>query len=115
MPLRSGSEPQCTRLGPAEQGSSSCSDVSLSGPQRVDEQPARLSLELPMDGLRSTFKREILQGRKSWPNERQARLDAFRWLNRYNTRRRHSSLGHRSPIAYETALATQPTTLVPAA
>ncbi|MGW6950185.1 IS3 family transposase [Streptomyces xanthophaeus] len=67
------------------------------------------------ESFNATFKREILQGRKSWPNERQARLDAFRWLNRYNTRRRHSSLGHRSPIAYETALATQPTTLVPAA
>ncbi|QHY97545.1 Integrase core domain protein [Streptomyces sp. S4.7] len=29
--------------------------------------------------------------------EREARLDAFRWLHRYNTRRRHSRLGQRSP------------------
>ncbi len=35
----------------------------------------------------ATFKRETLQGRKSWPTEREARLDTSRWLNRYNTRR----------------------------
>ncbi|MFY1678054.1 hypothetical protein [Streptomyces sp. WMMC905] len=55
------------------------------------------------------------QGRKSWSSEREARLDAFRWLNRYNTRRRHSRLGQRSPIAYETALAATSTTLAQAA
>ncbi|MFI1259245.1 transposase [Streptomyces netropsis] len=42
-------------------------------------------------------------------------LDAFRWLHRYNTRRRHSRLGQRSPIAYETASGTTSTTLSPAA
>jgi hypothetical protein len=36
-------------------------------------------------------------------------------LNRYNTRRRHSRLGQRSAIAYETALATTATTLAQAA
>ncbi|MFF2142568.1 integrase core domain-containing protein, partial [Kitasatospora sp. NPDC058190] len=25
----------------------------------------------------------------------------FRWINRYNTWRRHSSLDHMTPIAYE--------------
>ncbi|WP_079408307.1 integrase core domain-containing protein [Streptomyces sp. 3211] len=30
-----------------------------------------------------------------------ARLDTFRRLTRYTTRRRHSHLGHLSPIAYE--------------
>ncbi|MFD9975894.1 integrase core domain-containing protein [Streptomyces sp. NPDC059017] len=59
--------------------------------------------------------RETLQGRKHWASEREARLDAFRWLNRYNTRRRHSRLGQRSPIAYETALDTTSTTLAQAA
>ncbi|MFE5064447.1 IS3 family transposase, partial [[Kitasatospora] papulosa] len=44
------------------------------------------------ESFNATFKREALQGRKSWPTEREARLDAFRWLNRYNTRRRHSRL-----------------------
>ncbi|MFK0239151.1 DDE-type integrase/transposase/recombinase [Streptomyces vinaceus] len=31
-----------------------------------------------------TFKRDTLQGRKSWTSEREARLDAFRWLTHYN-------------------------------
>ncbi|MFF0794967.1 integrase core domain-containing protein [Streptomyces spiralis] len=63
----------------------------------------------------ATFKRETLQDRKHWSSEREARLDAFRWLHRYNTRRHHSRLGHRSPIAYETASETTSTTLAPAA
>ncbi|MFE2552294.1 integrase core domain-containing protein [Streptomyces sp. NPDC059355] len=61
------------------------------------------------------FKRETLQGRKGWSDEREARLDAFRWLTRYNTRRRHSRLGQRSPIAYENALQPGATTLTQAA
>lgn len=67
------------------------------------------------ESFNATFKRETLQGRKTWSNEREARLDAFGWLNRYNTRRRHSRLGQRSPIAYETALDSTATTLAPAA
>lgn len=35
------------------------------------------------ESFNATFKRETLQGRKSWPTEREARLDAFRWLHRY--------------------------------
>jgi transposase InsO family protein len=45
--------------------------------------------------------RETLQGRKSWSGEREARHAVFRWVTRYNTRRRHSSIGQISPIAYE--------------
>ncbi|MDH6193242.1 transposase InsO family protein [Streptomyces sp. CZ24] len=67
------------------------------------------------ESFNATFKRETLQGRKSWPTEREARLDAFRWLNRYNTRRRRSRLGQRSPIAFEDALHYTPTTLAQAA
>lgn len=67
------------------------------------------------ESFNATFKRETLQGRKHWPSEREARLDAFRWLHRYNTRRRHSHLGQRSPIAYEAALDTTTTTLAQAA
>ncbi|MEV7296663.1 IS3 family transposase [Streptomyces microflavus] len=67
------------------------------------------------ESFNATFKRETLQGRKTWPTEREARLDAFRWLHRYNTRRRHSRLGQRSPIAYENALHLTPTTLAQAA
>ncbi len=36
------------------------------------------------ESFNATFKREALQGRKLWSSEREARLDAFRWLNRYN-------------------------------
>ena len=53
------------------------------------------------ESFSATLKRETLQGRKSWPTERQARLDTFRWLHRYNTRRRHSRLGQRSLIVFE--------------
>ncbi|MCK8438525.1 IS3 family transposase [Streptomyces sp. D2-8] len=67
------------------------------------------------ESFNATFKRETLQGRKHWSSEREARLDAFRWLHRYNTRRRHSHLGQRSPIAYEAALDTTSTTLAQAA
>lgn len=67
------------------------------------------------ESFNATLKRETLQGRKSWPNAREARLDAFRRLHRYNTRRRHSHLGQRSPIAFEDALQLTPTTLAPAA
>ncbi|WP_099053956.1 integrase core domain-containing protein [Streptomyces griseoruber] len=63
----------------------------------------------------ATCKRETLQGRSSWADEHEARLDLFRWLHRYNTRRRHSSLGQRSPTAYEAARDTPSTTLAPAA
>ncbi|MFF4281425.1 integrase core domain-containing protein [Streptomyces kronopolitis] len=67
------------------------------------------------ESFNATFKRETLQGRKTWSSDREARLDAFRWLNRYNTRRHHSRLGQRSPIAHETASKTTSTTLTPAA
>ncbi|MFJ3996490.1 IS3 family transposase [Streptomyces parvus] len=67
------------------------------------------------ESFNATFKRETLQTRKSWPTERKAHLDAFQWLHRHNTRRRHSHLGQRSPIAYENALHHTPTTLAQAA
>jgi transposase InsO family protein len=67
------------------------------------------------ESFNATFKHETLQGRKHWAGEREARLDAFRWLHRYNVRRRHSRLGHRSPIAYENALRTTSTTLTQSA
>ncbi|MFJ8165766.1 IS3 family transposase [Streptomyces sp. NPDC096136] len=67
------------------------------------------------ESFNAAFKRETLKGRKGWSNEREARLDAFRWLTRYNTRRRHSRLGQRSPIAYENDFQVAATTLVQAA
>lgn len=63
------------------------------------------------ESFNAAFKRETLKGHKGWSNEHEARLDAFRWLTRYNTRRRHSRLGQRSPIAYENDLQPAATTL----
>lgn len=67
------------------------------------------------EGFNATFKRETLKGRKGWSNEREARLDAFRWLHRYNTRRGHSRLGQRSPIAFENTFQSTSPALVRAA
>jgi transposase InsO family protein len=67
------------------------------------------------ESFNASFKRETLQGRRHWATEREARLAAFWWLHRYNTVRRHSRLGQRSPIAYETIHTTRSTTLAAAA
>ncbi|MFJ3206251.1 integrase core domain-containing protein [Streptomyces sp. NPDC086989] len=67
------------------------------------------------ESFNAAFKRETLEGRKAWPYELEARLEAFRWLTRHNTRRRLSRLGQRSPVAYESALRPTATTLTQAA
>ncbi len=67
------------------------------------------------ESFNATFKRETLQGRRAFTDERDARLTAFRWLHRYNTVRRHSRLGQQSPNAYERAARTTSTTLAQAA
>jgi transposase InsO family protein len=67
------------------------------------------------ESFNATFKRETLQGRRAFTDEREARLTSFRWLHRYNTVRRHSRLGHQSPITYENSIRTTPATLAPAA
>ena len=67
------------------------------------------------ESFNATFKRETLQGRRAFTDEREARLTAFRWLHRYNTVRRHSRLGQQSPITYENRTNTAPATLAPAA
>ncbi|GAA3761325.1 hypothetical protein GCM10023082_64170 [Streptomyces tremellae] len=62
------------------------------------------------ESFNAALKRETRQGRKHWSSEREAHLDAFRWLHRYNTRRRHSRPGQHSPIAHEAASRTTSTT-----
>ncbi|GAA2602824.1 hypothetical protein GCM10010435_97360 [Winogradskya consettensis] len=53
------------------------------------------------ESFNASFKRETLQGRRAFTDERDARLTSFRWLHRYNTLRRHSRLGYQSPNTYE--------------
>jgi transposase InsO family protein len=67
------------------------------------------------ESFNATFKRETLQGRRAFADEHEARLASFRWLHRYNTVRRHSSLGQRSPINYENSTRAIPATLTQAA
>ncbi len=65
------------------------------------------------ESFNATFKRETLQARRAFSDDREARLASFRWLHRYNTVRRHSRLGQQSPITYENTAATS--TMVAAA
>ncbi|WP_376775816.1 IS3 family transposase [Nonomuraea jabiensis] len=53
------------------------------------------------EAFNATLKRETLQGAKRWSSAREARVAVFKWITRYNTRRRHSTLGYLSPIDYE--------------
>ena len=53
------------------------------------------------ESFNATLKRETLQGKRRWSGALEARLAVFRWVTRYNTRRRHSGLGYISPIAFE--------------
>ena len=49
----------------------------------------------------STLKRELIN-RHSWPKRQTARTAIFEYIEGfYNTRRRHSALGHLSPTDYE--------------
>jgi transposase InsO family protein len=65
------------------------------------------------ESFNASLKRETLQGAARWNNAHDARLSVFRWITRYNTRRRHSFCGHLSPVAYENTVHTA--TLQPAA
>ena len=53
------------------------------------------------ESFNASLKRETLQGAKRWPTARAARLAVFRWATRYNTTRRHSTLGQQCPVTYE--------------
>lgn len=48
----------------------------------------------------SSLKRELVH-RYVFPDRATARRAIFAWINRYNTHRRHSSLGHIPPIEWE--------------
>jgi transposase InsO family protein len=53
------------------------------------------------ESFNATLKRETLQGAHAWPDEATCRRQVFGWVNRYNTRRRHSYCGQQAPIVYE--------------
>jgi transposase InsO family protein len=67
------------------------------------------------EAFNATAKREILQDATTWPDQATCRREVFRWLVRYNTRRRHSWCRYLSPTAYETAHASSTATLATAA
>ncbi len=58
------------------------------------------------ESFNATLKREILQDRACWPDAATCRREVFRWLARYNTKRRHSRCRHSSPASYERTLTT---------
>jgi transposase InsO family protein len=57
------------------------------------------------ESFNATLKREVLQDSTSWPDQATCRRELFRWLNRYNTRRRHSFCGYQTPNTYEATFA----------
>jgi transposase InsO family protein len=57
------------------------------------------------ESFNAAMKREVLQDASSWPDEATCRRQMFKWLTRYNTKRRHSWCRNQSPITYETGRA----------
>jgi transposase InsO family protein len=53
------------------------------------------------ESFNASLKRETLHGAPAWPDPATCRREVFRWVNRYNTRRRHSYCGQQAPIVYE--------------
>lgn len=58
------------------------------------------------ESFNATLKRENLQDRSCWPDAATCRRQVFRWLARYNTKRRHTHCRHSSPATYERTLTT---------
>ncbi|SFO46886.1 Integrase core domain-containing protein, partial [Pseudonocardia ammonioxydans] len=53
------------------------------------------------ESFNATLKREVLQDNAFWPDQATCRRQLFRWLTRYNTRRRHSYCRYQTPNTYE--------------
>ena len=53
------------------------------------------------ESFNAALKREVLQDAACWADELACRRQVFRWLTRYNTKRRHSWCGYQSPNTYE--------------
>jgi len=62
------------------------------------------------ESFNAALKREVLQDSACWADELTCHRQLFKWLTRYNTKRRHTWCRYQSPIAYETSYtATLPT------
>ncbi len=62
------------------------------------------------ESFNATLKREVLQDAACWSDEATCRRQVFRWILRYNTKRRHSWCRYQSPSTYESLhAATLPT------
>ncbi len=90
----------------SDNGAQYCSREFTATCDRLGVTPSRGAVGTSADNaaaeaFNATLKRETLQGTRHWPDAHTARLQVFRWITRYNTRRRHSRLGHTSPINYE--------------
>ena len=55
------------------------------------------------ESFNASLKRETLQSARGWDSAEVCRREVFRWVTRYNTRRRNSAQDCRSPLAFETA------------
>ncbi len=55
------------------------------------------------ESFNAALKRELLEGRATFPDQATAYRAVFGWANRYNTRRRHSAIGNIAPNSYEAA------------
>ena len=53
------------------------------------------------ESFNASLKREVLQDRSAWPEAATCRREVFRWLARYNIKRRHSRCRYFSPATYE--------------
>jgi transposase InsO family protein len=53
------------------------------------------------ESFNAALKREILQDNGQWVDAATCRRQVFRWLVRYNTKRRHSHCRYLSPVNYE--------------
>ncbi len=53
------------------------------------------------ESFNAALKREVLQDDSCWGDAATCRREVFRWLVRYNTKRRHSHCRHVSPVNYE--------------
>ena len=53
------------------------------------------------ESFNAALKREVLQDRSCWGDAASCRREVFRWLARYDTKRRHSYCRYLSPVTFE--------------